>query len=176
MGATLTLVPSSVITIVLLVCALTGSASAQDLPAPAAEFAAGTLLFPDDGIVAEGAVGGTARWYVHPRISVGPEIAYVAGDRHSHLMLTGNVTFDVIEDDRRGRARIVPFAVIGGGIFRTREQFPFNETFTSTDGAFTAGGGVRTRVGDRVFVGAEARVGWELHLRLSGMVGIRFGG
>jgi hypothetical protein len=43
------------------------------------------------------------------------------------------------------------------------------------EGAFTAGGGVRALVGPRVFVGAEARVGWELHLRLNGIIGVRLG-
>ena len=33
------------------------------------------------------------------------------------------------------------------------------------------GGGVRARVSDRVILGAEARVGWETHLRVNGFVG-----
>ena len=36
-----------------------------------------------------------------------------------------------------------------------------------------AGGGIRALVGDRVLVGLETRVGWELHLRLSGLVGLQ---
>jgi hypothetical protein len=44
----------------------------------------------------------------------------------------------------------------------------FAETFTSSEGAFTAGGGVRALVGDRVTIGVDMRVGWELHLRLNG--------
>jgi hypothetical protein len=151
------------------------SASAQDRPAPAAEFAAGALFFPDDGTVTEGFVGGTGRIYVLPRISVGPEIAYVQGQNHSHLMLTGNLTVDLVRPIN-GQARpVTPFVVVGGGVFRTREQFPGRETFASGDGAFTAGGGVRVNAGRRVFVGAEARIGWELHLRLNGVVGVRLG-
>ena len=44
-----------------------------------------------------------------------------------------------------------------------------------TEGAFTAGGGVRAFASDRVTVGIDARVGWELHLRVNGFVGVRLG-
>ncbi|HUE87486.1 MAG TPA: hypothetical protein VMO26_15530 [Vicinamibacterales bacterium] len=149
------------------------AASAQERPRPMAEIAAGALLFADDGVVREGFLGGTVRLYVLPRVSIGPEIAYIVGQNHSHLMVTGNVTFDFVRPIGREPRRVTPFAVVGGGLFQTREQFPNNETFTSADGAFTAGVGVRTLIGDRVIVGAEARVGWELHVRLNGMVGVR---
>jgi len=144
---------------------------AQDRsPAPVVEFAAGTLNFPDEGVVTEGFVAGSARFYVSPRISLGPELSYVSGDRHNHLILTGNVTVDLLGP----RARVTPFVVAGGGLYRTSEQFPF-ENFTHTEASFTAGGGVKAFVGERVTVGAEARIGWELHVRVNGLVGIRLG-
>jgi hypothetical protein len=59
-------------------------------------------------------------------------------------------------------------------MFQTREQF-FNGTYTSREGAFTAGGGVRALVADRVTVGLEMRLGWETHIRLNGLVGLRLG-
>ncbi len=139
------------------------------------ELAAGALLFSDNAVVTEGFVGGSGRVYVTPRVSVGPEISYVSGDNHSHFILTGNVTFDLVQP-AGGRPRVVtPFVTLGAGLFRTSEVFPDIETFTSTEGAFTAGGGVRTLIGRRVFVGAEARVGWELHVRLNALIGIQFG-
>lgn len=150
------------------------TAAAEPRPGPVAELAVGSLLFADDGVVKERFVGGTGRFYVRPRISVGPEIAYIEGERHNHLMLTGNVTFDFLRPLDGRRRRIAPFAVVGGGLFRTRESFP-NEVFTSSEGAFTAGGGVRALAGERVTIGAEARVGWELHLRLNGTIGVRLG-
>ena len=150
-------------------------ASAQERPGPVVEVAAGALLFADDGVVTEGFLGGTARVYVLPRVSIGPEVAYIAGENHSHLMVTGIVTFDFVRPIGRAPRRITPFAVVGGGLFQTREQFPNHETFTSNEGTFTAGLGVRTLIGAHVMVGAEARVGWELHLRLNGMVGVRLG-
>jgi hypothetical protein len=144
-------------------------------PVPAGELAAGALLFADDGVVTEGFIGGAARFYVLPRMSVGPEIAFVDGDDHSHLMLTGNMTFDLVRPVNGQPPSFTPFAVVGGGVFRTRESFPNREPFTSSEGTFTAGGGVRALVGRYMFVGAEARVGWELHIRLNGMVGVRLG-
>src|SRR5262245_6745526 len=150
--------------------------AAEERPRPALELAAGALLFADDGVVKEGFVGGTVRLYVLPRISVGPEIAYIQGERHHHLMLTGNVTFDLLHRLSGGGPRsVMPYAVVGAGLFQTTQQFPNNGTFTSSEGAFTAGGGVRTLVGEYVTVGAEARVGWELHLRVNGTVGIQLG-
>lgn len=149
-------------------------AAAQNRPRPVGEFAAGALLFADDRVVSEEFVGGTARFYASPRISVGPEIAYIRGERHSHLMVTGNVTFDLIGPAGGEPRPVTPFVVAGGGLFRTRHSFP-KEIFTSTEGAFTAGGGVRARVGKSIFVGAEARIGWELHIRLNGLVGVRLG-
>jgi hypothetical protein len=154
---------------------LSHPASAQERPGPAGELAAGALLFADDGIVTEGFVGGAARFYILPRMSLGPEIAYIQGENHSHLMLTGNVTFDLVRPVNGEARPVTPFVVVGGGLFRTREQFPNNQVFTSTEGAFTAGGGVRGLVGKHLILGAEARIGWELHIRLNGIVGVRFG-
>jgi hypothetical protein len=154
--------------------ALPRPVSAQELPAPVAELHGGTLLFADDAVVKENFIGGAGRFYLLPRVAIGPEIAYISGRRHSHLMLTGNLTFDLL-GPANGRPRpVTPFIVAGGGLFQTREQFP-GEIFTHTEGAFTAGGGVRARVGDIVTVGAEARVGWELHLRFNALVGVRLG-
>ena len=173
--------PRSVATVVVIATVAAATmlprpAAAQDRPAPAVELAGGALLFADDGVVTEGFVGGAGRFYVLPRISVGPEIAYIQGQNHSHLMLTGNVTFDLVRPVNGRPRRVTPFAVVGGGLFRTRQQFPNNEDFASSDGAFTAGGGVRALVGRSVFVGAEARIGWEMHIRMNALVGVHFGG
>ena len=154
--------------------AMPGMAAAQERPEPTLEFAAGSLFFPDDALVTAPMIGGAARFYVLPRISVGPEFAHIRDNHHSHLMLTGNLTVDLLSPVNGQPRRINPFVVAGGGRFWTREQFP-DEIFTSSEGAFTAGGGVRALVGRRLVVGAEARIGWELHLRLNGMVGVRLG-
>jgi opacity protein-like surface antigen len=90
------------------------------------------------------------------------------------MMLTGNVTFDLAAPVGGEPAPVTPYVVIGAGLFRTSESFPGGD-FNSTEGAFTAGGGVRVRAGRRVFVGAEVRAGWELHIRVNGLVGVQFG-
>jgi hypothetical protein len=157
-----------------LVLSMAGLATAQDRAGPAAEFAAGWVGFADDGIVSEGLVGGAARWYLLPRISVGPEVVYIHGANHNHLVVTGNVTFDLFAPTSGRPPQVTPFLVAGGGFFQTRES-SFTETFTSSEGAFTAGGGVRALVGDRVTVGIDIRAGWEAHLRLNGSIGLRLG-
>jgi hypothetical protein len=88
---------------------------ARDKPAPVGEFAAGVLMFPDEGVVTEGFVGGAARFYLSPRISVGPEVAYISGDRHSHLMLTGNMTFDFLRPEN-GQPRAVTPSRLWAGV------------------------------------------------------------
>jgi hypothetical protein len=161
-------------TAAILAVLIADSVGAQERPGPAVEFNAGWVGFADDGVVNEGLLGGAARFYVLPRVSVGPEIAFIDGTHHSHLMLTGNVTWDLLAPTN-GRPRPVsPFLVAGGGLFQTREHFATGP-FTSSEGAFTAGGGVRTSLGKRVVAGVDARVGWELHMRVSGLVGFQLG-
>jgi hypothetical protein len=158
----------------LLATTLPTPAFAGQRPAPVLEFAAGSLLFADDGVVREGFVGGDARIYMSPRISVGPEVAFILGENHSHLMLTGNLTCDLLAPRSGMPRRVTPFVVAGGGLFRTREQFLIGP-FAHNEGAFTAGGGFRVRVGENFTAGVEARLGWELHLRLNAVVGVRLG-
>lgn len=88
-------------------------AAAQDRPPPAAEFAAGALFFADDGVVTEGLAGGGVRIYVSPRVSIGPEVAFILGERHSHMMLTGNVTFDLRAPVKGVPREVTPFVVVG---------------------------------------------------------------
>ena len=149
------------------------AAAAQNVPTPAAELSLGWVGFADDGIASETMVGGTVRFYLTPRVRLGPEGVYIKGSGHSHLMVTGNMTYDVL-GPVGGRPRLVtPYVVGGGGIFQTRDEFR-GETFKSNEGAFTAGGGLRAVAEDHLIVGVEARVGWELHLRVNGFIGAQF--
>ena len=158
----------------LVVAPMARSTFAQDRPSPVAEFTAGWVGFADDGIVSEGMVGGAARFYLLPRIAVGPEVLYIQGDYHSHFVLTGNLTWDVIVPIGGRPHRVTPFLVAGGGLYQTREDFQ-SGPYTSSEGAFTAGGGVRAAAGDRVTFGVDVRIGWELHVRINGLVGVRLG-
>ena len=153
---------------------LSTAASAQDRPSSSLDLSAGWVGFADDGVVSEGMVGGAGRFYLSPRIAIGPELLWISGQNHSHTVLTGNLTLDFIAPTAGRPARVTPFLVVGGGMFQTRESF-FGEDSTHTEGAFTAGGGVRAAVGDRVTVGVDARIGWEAHLRINGVVGVRLG-
>ena len=163
---------AAIFVFVLLAAPMAELAVAQDRPGPAVDVTAGWVGFADDGIVSEGLVGAAARWYLLPRISIGPEVVYLGGSNHSHLVVTGNLMWDVLAPTN-GR-RVTPFLVAGGGVFQTREHL-FNGTYTSSEGAFTAGGGVRALVADRVTLGFEMRVGWEAHVRINGLIGLHLG-
>jgi len=165
-------IPAAALGIVLIFLPL--SVEAQEMPRAAAEFSAGWIGFADDGIVTETPVGGAFRWHLTPRLSVGPEVLWIAGSNHNHLVLTGNMTFDLLRQTSRRPAPLTPFIVVGAGMFRTSESFVNGGDFSSTEGAFTAGGGVRANPGDRVTLGIDARLGWETHVRVTGFVGVRF--
>ncbi len=87
------------------------------------------------------------------------------------LIVTGNVMFDVLAPTAAGPRRVTPFLVAGGGLFRHSDRFP-SGTFSSTEGAFTLGLGVRAWTTRRTFVAVDARLGWEPHLRVAATVGV----
>lgn len=153
--------------------ALGASAAAQTpttgRPAPAGELAGGYAGFVDDATIDHGLMGGAIRWFLSPRISVGPELVYMIGPRTDRdLMLTGNVTIDFVAPAAGRPAALTPFVVAGGGLFRHSQRLGPHD-FASVDPSFTAGAGFRARVSDRVAVGADFRIGWELHCRVAGL-------
>ena len=166
----------------LVTCAIIGIALFAPWPAAAqargtmvVDASAGSTFFADDGVVSEGTVGAAARWYLTPRVSIGPEFTFVSGESHSHRVLTGNLTFDLLSP-RSGQSRVTPFIVIGGGVFNTTESFALRgRRFSSSEGAFTAGGGIRVPINDRVSAGADARIGWEPHVRVMAFASVRLG-
>jgi hypothetical protein len=150
---------------------VTGAANgfAQGRHAAAAEALVGHAGFADETTIGHAVVGGAARWYVLPRLAVGPELVYMVGPGDDRdLMLTGNATFDF----RRGHVT-TPFLVAGGGLFRHSDRFG-GVAFSSTEGSFTAGGGMRLPLGARLYVAPEIRLGWETHYRVSVSAGWRF--
>lgn len=151
---------------------LEAGAQTPSRPAATVEAAAGYAGFADEGVIHHGVVGVAARAYVSPRLAVGPELVYMVGPNDDRdLFLTGNLTFDL----RRSRPGIVvPYLLAGGGLFQHSDRFG-NQTFRSREGAFTAGAGARAWVTDRAYVAAEYRVGWELHYRITGHVGVAIG-
>lgn len=146
--------------------------TSRDRPAPAVEFLAGYAGFADDATIDHGIVGAAARVYVTPRVSIGPEFVYMRGPGSDRdLFLTGNLTFDILRPQASRPARVTPFLVAGGGFMEHSDRFGSSD-FSSYEGAFTAGGGVRGWITPRVYAFGEMRVGWELHIRVNGGIGI----
>lgn len=154
---------------------IAGNARAQSTeirPAPAIEFLAGYAGFVDDATIDHAIVGAAARVYLTRRMAVGPEFVYMRGPREDRdLYLTGNLTFDVLPPSSGVPRRVTPFLVAGGGFFQHSDRFGASD-FTSYEGAFTAGGGVRGWISRRVYILADVRFGWELHARVNGGIGI----
>lgn len=140
-----------------------------------AEITVGWAGLVDDATKNYLVLGGSVRRHVTPRVSIGPELVIMNNSallRDRLMMLTGNVVFDAFPSNGSAARRVIPFVVAGGGIFAGREQFGTGP-YWATDPAFTAGAGVRAKVSDAVSLGAEYRLGWELHQRLSGSVSFR---
>lgn len=148
---------------------MASSASAQDRRQGSVEAIGGWAGFVDEDTIDHSVFGAAAKWNVSPRVAIGPELVYMIGPGSDRdLMLTGNVTFDLFDGP------VTPFFVVGGGLFRHSDDFGARGSFSSMEGAFTGGGGVRIAVGDRFYIAPEARIGWELHARLSVAAGWRF--
>jgi hypothetical protein len=151
------------------VLAFATSTFAQDRRKGSVEAVSGWVGFVDESMINHGILGGAVKWHPSPRVAIGPEIVYMIGPGSDRdLFVTGNVTFDVFA----GRP-VTPFFVLGGGAMHHTENFGFQK-FSANEGAFTGGGGVRVAIGDRFYVAPEARLGWELHSRLSVVAGWRF--
>jgi len=147
-------------------------AGAQD-GAWVAEGTAGYAGFVDDATKNYWVAGGGFRRYLTPRLSVGPEVVVMGNSNlltDRHAIATGNVILDLYPRTVR---RLTPFVVGGFGLFFSRDQVR-NGPFWSNDPAFTAGGGIRARVGERVSIGAEYRLGWEPHHRLTATAGFHW--
>jgi hypothetical protein len=154
-------------------------AAAQDStpprPAPVFEASLGWAGFGDDGVIHHGLFGAGGRFYLSRRFSLGPELVYMAGPgQDSDLMLTGNLWVDLLAPTPAKPRRTTPFLVVGGGWFHRSDAFA-SGTFSSSEGAFTAGVGIRGWVSERVSLGADARLGWEPHFRVAGTVGVALG-
>jgi hypothetical protein len=158
--------------IAILLLAAPAAAQTSNRPPGAVEFFAGHAGFADDATIEHGVLGGAGRVYVTPRLSVGPEITYMRGpnsDRDWYVL--GNLTWD-IRHPRAGRPpRVSPFLIAGGGFFTHSDRF-LSGTFRSSEGAFAGGGGARVHVTDRAYVMGDFRIGWELHYRVTGGIGL----
>jgi len=145
-------------------------ARAQDRPPVAIEGTVGWAGFVDDATKEHTVFGGALRVPLTPRTSIGPEFMYMVGpDTDRDTFVIGSIWFDVLSP--RPGTYVTPYFVGGAGFMRHSDEFR-GQTFSSGEGAFSAGGGVRAYLGDRLYAGADLRIGWELHLRAAVHVGI----
>jgi len=145
-------------------------AHAQDHPV-IAEGHVGYASFVDDAPIEHSVLGAGARVFVTPRVAIGPEFTFMRGPGISRVwFLTGNATIDLV-DSSQTRRRVVPYVIAGGGFARIKTQVGTGP-FTSGEGTFTGGGGVRLSPGGGWFIAPEFRLGWELHWRVGASVGV----
>jgi hypothetical protein len=146
-----------------------GNAAAQERPGPAIDVTAGWAGFVDESIIDHASAGVSARVFVTPRLSLGPELTYMIGpgtDRD--LFMMGAVVYEW----PLLAARVVPYVMGSAGAMRHRSRFG---AFVGYTHAYAGGTGVRFRIADRVFAGGEVRLGIEPHFRMGGIVTIRAG-
>jgi hypothetical protein len=104
----------------------------------------------------------------HTRIGLGPELVYMRGPGSDRdVFLTGNLTFDLLSPRQGHPRRVSPFLVAGGGFFRNTNRYGTLD-FSYVEGAFTAGGGARVWINDRVYAVGRLPDWVELHYRLTG--------
>ena len=144
-------------------------ASAQSRGGANVTLNGGYAGFADEGLISHGALGAGLEWQPTAHIAVGPEVLYMIGPGSDRdLFLLGVLRVGVLPWHRR----VSPFITAGLGIMRNSNEF-LSGTYSSTEGAYVIGGGVRFAVSPRVFVAPEFTIGWEPHLRTSISVGIR---
>jgi hypothetical protein len=163
----------AIILLALVLC-FNGSARAQSDSGPArpgttlTELGAGYTGFADDGIIHHTGINGAVRVHVTPRISIGGELSYQLGpglDRDVMPLVV--MTADLRQPCLGEVGRVEPFVLVGAGIIgHTSEYEP------SAWPTVTWGGGARVWLAERVYVTADARLGWPSHLRIVSGVGM----
>ena len=144
-------------------------ARAQSAAVPALTFGGGWAGFADEGLINHGAFGAGAEWVPMRHLAVGPEVLYMIGPRDDRdLFLLGVARIGILPL----RSRVAPFVTLGAGMMTHYSKF-VGESYSSTEGAFIVGGGVRITASPRVFIAPEFTMGWEPHMRVSVSVGVR---
>ena len=147
--------------------------SAQERPAALVEAGVGYLGKVDESLDPFLAIHGGARVFVTPRLAVGPEITYLRGEGIARdWIVTGNLSVDLLRSDSNRNRRVVPYVVAGAG-WATMQTEVGTGPYRSSEGALTAGIGLRIPIGDRAYVAPETRIGWEGHVRVGVTAGWR---
>ena len=113
--------------------------------------------------------GGSVRYYLTRRLSVEPELLYMRGSgRDQDMVFTTNLAFDFATSKR-----VKPYVIGGAGFLHHRELTGVG-TFASTGWSVGGGVGVKVFLTEKLFIGPEARFGWEPLFRVTGSIGYRF--
>ena len=95
--------------------------------------------------------GGSVRFYLTRRLSVGPELLYMRRSRDDQdYLFVPSVAYDLTDP----RKRAVPSLIGGVGAYQRRGRFTSPPTWSAD-----AGAGVKIFLNDRLFVAPEARIG-----------------
>jgi hypothetical protein len=134
----------------------------------AAEASFDYVAFADDATIHHQGVGGAMRVHLTPRLSVGPELAYLIGPGDDRdVVLTGNLTIDFRKPRIGVPGRVEPYAVVGAGILSHTSN-----NWTGVSPFVAWGGGARVWLGRKVYAASDVRLGFSPHIRVSGTIGI----
>ena len=116
--------------------------------------------------------GAALRFYVSPRVIIGPELLYLRESTTVQSYVAQmNVAWELGAPER-----VRPYLVAGAGLLHQRAEFPGTVDPTFSSNEFTANGGlgVRIRLSDRFVMSPEFRLGWEPLLRATVGLGYEF--
>lgn len=147
-------------------------AMAQDAERIELKAVVGTTGFVDSPTNYHSAVGSAVRLRLSRVFSLEPEFLYLReSPLHQDYSFQTAAIWEFLP-----RTRLRPYLVAGAGILHGRFTFPGALDTRFSSNGFTGGGGAgaRIRVGNRFWISAEFRVGWEPIIRATVSVGYTF--
>lgn len=125
--------------------------------------------FLDESAIPHSMFGAGARFFVIPRLAIGPEVTHMRGPGQDRdWVLLANASIDL--RSRTGR-RVIPYVLAGAGMMRhtdgTEPRFP-----RAYGLLVNVGIGTRVVVSDRWFLAPEFRIGREPHWRFGVSAGM----
>jgi Outer membrane protein beta-barrel domain len=152
--------------VILLVAA---SAHAQQKPRPEIKATAGWVGFIDESWINHTIIGGSARYYLTPRVGVEPEILYMIGPGSDRdVTVIPHISFDFLTRDT-----VRPYVIGGAGWMRHSQKIgPIR--FSDNEWVGNGGVGVKFFLTPTLFVAPEFRIGFETILRTAASIGFTF--
>jgi hypothetical protein len=131
---------------------------------------AGAAAFLDESTPLDHFVIGAAGAIdLSPRLHLEPQFLYMDGPESDRdITLTGNISYDILVAKNSAL-----YLVGGGGLLRHTEDFA-SGSFSSYDGTFSGGIGIRFDLSENLFVAPEFRIGFEPLIQILGSAGFRF--